>query len=535
MAEVTSEWRDIGKTPISKDAPAGESARYDEDYERLQAELQKLENLSGETVDWQNVVALSKKILQEKSKDLLVASYACRGLFERNGYQGLHDGLSCLNDMVSEFWPSLFPAKKRMRARINALTWLAETQGSAVAQRPADAGDSELVQACCERLEALEGLLEDRIEGEFPGLGDLRRALREQLERQAAEAPSPSPAEDKKSREAKPEAVVAAPPAVSDTIETPDDAKRALRNSASAIKRVLAFTRGQDPAHASTYRINRALLWAEIDTCPPATDGATRIPAPADQVQDRLTSLYDQGSWQQLVADVEDRIWEFPFWLDLHRMAHVAMTNMGEEYALARGAVDSEVITLLTRLPEVVDLQFADGTPFADDATRDWISKELLTAQEGAEQPAVPVVEQSEDIAALVEKVRDLRKKKKLNDAVLLLQREMSVAPHRRDRFVLQFELAKLCSETGHVKPALAHLESLDRQMSELTLESWEPELSAEILHAYWRALSEVQKSAPAGTGGDRIDEVYGRLCRLDTLAGLKLARKRGGKTNRTK
>jgi hypothetical protein len=59
--------------------------------------------------------------------------------------------------------------------------------------------------------------------------------------------------------------------------------------------------------------------------------------------------------------------------------------------------------------------------------------------------------------------------------------------------------------------------------------------LSAEVLHAYWIALSNAQKTAPAGTTGVRVDEVYGRLCRLDTVAGLKLARKRGGKTTRSK
>jgi type VI secretion system protein VasJ len=534
VAEVTSEWRDIGKTPISKKTPAGESARYDDDYELLQAELQKLESLSGESVDWKKVEVSSKKILEEKSKDLLVASYACRALFEQRGYQGLYDGLSCLKDIVAEFWPSLFPAKKRMRARINALTWLAETQGAAVAQRPADAGDGELVQACDERLEALEGLLEEKIEEGFPGLGDLRRPLREQLERQSAGAPSPAPVEEEKPARAEPVATVATT-AVIEELETPEDAKRALRNASSAIKKVLAFTRGQDPTNPSTYRINRALLWAEIDTSPPASDGVTRIPPPPDQIQERLMSLHDNGAWQQLVADVEDRIWEFPFWLDLHRMAHVALGNQGEEYSGAKGAVDSEVITLLTRLPEVVDLQFADGTPFADDASRDWISKELLTAQEGAEQPAAPAAEQPEDVAALAEQVRVLRKKKKIDEAVGLLEREMRVTPRLRDRFLIQFELAKLLSDTGHLKPALAHLESIDRQMSDFTLESWDPELSSEILHSYWRALSEAQKTAPQGTGSDRVDEVYGRLCRLDTVAGLKLARKKGGRTTRSK
>ena len=51
MSEEAIKWKEVGSDPVSAEAPSGESIRYDPEYEQLQAEMQKLENLSGESVD----------------------------------------------------------------------------------------------------------------------------------------------------------------------------------------------------------------------------------------------------------------------------------------------------------------------------------------------------------------------------------------------------------------------------------------------------------------------------------------------------
>ena len=66
----------LGKDPINEDQPTGSDVRYEPEFDELQAEIDKLSvpSASGE-LNWERVSDLSAKILSEKSKDLLVASY----------------------------------------------------------------------------------------------------------------------------------------------------------------------------------------------------------------------------------------------------------------------------------------------------------------------------------------------------------------------------------------------------------------------------------------------------------------------------
>ncbi|MDC4206323.1 MAG: type VI secretion system ImpA family N-terminal domain-containing protein [Candidatus Manganitrophus sp.] len=134
MSDEIAEWVGIGSTPIRSDAPSGDSAKYDPLFEKLQAEIGKLEALSGGPVQWKEVIGSGREILEKKSKDLLVASYVSVGLLEQRGYAGLLAGLSCMEGMVEAFWETLYPETKRMRARINALIWLSEKGGGGRAE-----------------------------------------------------------------------------------------------------------------------------------------------------------------------------------------------------------------------------------------------------------------------------------------------------------------------------------------------------------------------------------------------------------------
>jgi type VI secretion system protein VasJ len=148
MAEEMKSGRELGTQPIRADAPSGDSVRYDPDFERLQAEMLKLDSVSNEPVAWPETVRLAHGILQGKSKDLLVASYLCRGSFEQRGYPGLAAGLACVDGMIAERWDSLYPEATRLRARINAVAWLAEGVGGADPRRPPRGDVRDSLSAC---------------------------------------------------------------------------------------------------------------------------------------------------------------------------------------------------------------------------------------------------------------------------------------------------------------------------------------------------------------------------------------------------
>jgi len=512
-----AEWREIGTRPISAAAPAGVSARYDPDFESLAAQIRRLEGLAHEPVDWPQVVSLARGILEHKSKDVLVCSYAALGLLQQEGLSGLTKGLACMEAMVSGFWPDLFPELKRVKARTNALNWLALRAGTAIVQNGVKT-DGDISAACEAQIKSLAAVVQEKIPLDPPVWTDLLRPLQE-LAVQAQTAHQP---EQSSQRE------VAKPPAATPVPAQPataEDAARFVSATIRSLTRALAISRAADPSAPMPYLLTRALTWSEIDMLPPATENQTLISPPPAHVNNRCQDLAAESSWKELLDEAEDRFAEFPLWLDLQRMSDQALGGLGKKYAAARTAVRAEVTSLLTRLPELPGLQFSDGMSFADDSTQRWISAELLPARtDSVAAPSVTGAD-AEALAALRENSRRLLSEGKQADAIRLVQDAVKSASTERTRFLLQTALAMLCFEAGQLKPALACLEVLDEEIRKFSLEKWEPSLCVEVFRLYWEALNKLAQTSrqllPEVVR--QADAVYNRLCNLDVVAGLDL------------
>ena len=78
--------------PISDDAPGGQNAKYDADYEELKAEVQKLDSPRAEQVEWKRVRQISEDLLKNRSKDFVIACHYAYALYENQGFEGLSLG-----------------------------------------------------------------------------------------------------------------------------------------------------------------------------------------------------------------------------------------------------------------------------------------------------------------------------------------------------------------------------------------------------------------------------------------------------------
>jgi len=533
--EIT-EWQEIGARPIRPDAPSGDSARYDPDYERLQTEINKLEGFSAQSINWKEVVNLGKGIIGNKSKDLLVACYLCRGLFEDKGYTGLLSGLSCINGMVNTFWETLYPEAKRMRARINAVIWLSEKVGPVVSKKQPQGGERDIVNACAHEIEELEKFLYEKMGGESPGLRELRVPVKEHLE--ILNSSSITPASTAASTEVKivTEPVGGAQVMISE-IQSMDDVSRALQDAGEVLRRAASFAQSHDPTISWPYSISRQIIWLEMEAAPSHTDGETRIPSPPAHLPESYQTLIEQGAWKDLLTQVESQVQEYPFWLDLHRLSSMALSNLGTSYSKARGAVNSEIHTLLSRVPELMDLRFSDGVPFADDETRYWVETEVRSSKgnipsEGLGESVSGQERGEGSVIAVRDEAYKLLNDGQVKEAIGLLQQEISAATSHRIRFLIQLELARLCIKAGHIKAAISHLEALDRQIRRYSLEEWEPELSIEVLQTLWSSLNLLLKESDAASTDilPQVDSLYKRLCQLDILKAIDMTDKKKGR-----
>jgi type VI secretion system protein VasJ len=79
-------------------SPAGEDPGYDDDFQQMREEVNKL---SG--ADTELICRLAEKLLTTTAKDIRVATYYCWAKLHREGEQGLAEGLELLAGLLERF------------------------------------------------------------------------------------------------------------------------------------------------------------------------------------------------------------------------------------------------------------------------------------------------------------------------------------------------------------------------------------------------------------------------------------------------
>ncbi|MCC8971189.1 type VI secretion system ImpA family N-terminal domain-containing protein [Bradyrhizobium brasilense] len=171
-----------GAEPVPGPLPAGNNVRQAAIFKRLEAEVRRMDLDGPAAVDWSKVNTLSLNILSNRSKDILVASWATYGLFRVEGYEGLAVGLGILRGMVEAHWEGLFPPVTRRDARAAAIDWLLRLGPALATIEPTEADASGVIAAG----DALNGLARalggKLVNGQFT-LDVLFRALQSYYER----------------------------------------------------------------------------------------------------------------------------------------------------------------------------------------------------------------------------------------------------------------------------------------------------------------------------------------------------------------
>lgn len=514
-ASVNQPLAELGTAPISAEHPCGQAARYEPEFEQLEAELAKQESLTPSAVDWSKVAELSTTILQTKSKDLLVAAYLCRSLMETQRYAGLAAGLRVLRDLVQAHWDGLFPEAKRMRARATAMTWLAEKAGKQVRDTRPKPTEKEAVTEAAVLLKELDGLLVEKMGQDAPGLTDLSRPLKDH--QQAFEMPAT----------AKP-AVAAAPKPAAASAEIAEvlndsDAKKALRQMQELARKVTKYWLGKDIADARAYRLNRTAGWLTVESAPAQTDGQTQIPAPAPERIKQFETQRQAGQLEALLPELESTLSKAPYWLEGQKLAADALEALGERGAAARKAVLRELVHFTETVPGLLELKFVGGKPFADDATRDWIAEH---AAAGSAQPATGGRTKSETPPwdEAFNNARATATAGNLDGAVKQLTDGFNATASAHEQFMWRLALAQLLVQSGHANVAAPLLEALVARIEEFRLRDWEPELAVRVykllLSAYDKSTGKL-KSAPEAAA--RAAHAFSALSSLDPAIALNV------------
>lgn len=498
----------LGTSPIAGANPAGVSSRYEPDFEKMAAEIAKLESVEGRgSIKWDVVVECSIALLSGRTKDLLIASYMTLGLLQEDGYPGLAAGLTACKDILNTFWETLFPEKARLRARGQAIQWMADRVTPALRERSdASKSDKDALTAALASLTEIVSLTGQKFEEGGPALQELQSAVQDKLYSVPGDEPPPASesAPQEPSSSSPPEA--AAGPAQL-AIESVDSAREALAEMKDRRIKAATVLREANPADPLPYRLLRSALWEDLLEAPASKDGATEQVGGDAAFAVQMEEQLDQGEYASVISQCEAKLAADRLWLDTNFFLHRAMEGLGKPYAAARRAVAAEVVRIVRSCPALLEINFSDGTPMAGEPTRLWILHELsaLPAKAGGAAASLETAQAE---------ARKLVARKNFPEAAALLQKELRSAANRRDRFLGRLYLAKLCAEAGRRDLALPQLEGLDEEGRKFALEEWEPSLAAEIARELWRCHK-------ASATPEKAAEFYGRLCRLDLSAAL--------------
>lgn len=283
------------------------------------------------------------------------------------------------------------------------------------------------------------------------------------------------------------------------------------------------YLRLNDPFNPASYLMLRGFRWGELRVSTGAPDPKL-LAAPPTNVRTNLKGLLLDSRWADLLEACEGVMGtpQGRGWIDLQRYALTACDALGSDYFAVATAMRGALKSLLTDVPQLLDMTLMDDTPTANAETRAWLRSTLPADPEpsaggdaiaGSEDSAEPRGRDPFSLATA--EVRAGR----ADRAIALLMREASREKTSRGRFMMQAQLAKIMVDAGHENVAMPILEQLIADVETHKLEEWE---AGEVVAAPMALLYRVLEK----TDGDSStrQSLYLRICRLDPIQAISFA-----------
>lgn len=486
--------------PVSEASPTGEDPGYDDDFQRIREEVNKL---SG--IDTGLICTLAEKLLTTTAKDIRIATYYCWARLHQDGETGFAEGLELLAGLLQRYGTQLHP--QRERSRKTSLEWLA---GSRVL-------DSlslwpEVVRDYALRTAGALLLIHDSLESEpdtsRPELNALYSALESRLMKGGGvDAVVPQNASSQ-------------PRAQPSSYTTEQDAPVLSRITSgqdllAQARTLTGYLREQPDGWLAAHRLMKSLRHDTLSAIPaPDAEGKTRIEPPRADQRAMLKRLYLQQSWLEILEQADSTFSRGAnhLWLDLQWYIYQALTKSGQE--VLADIIAADLKGLLRRLTGLETLAFNDGTPFADEVTLNWINQSVLDDMTGWRDKPVSVSSTADnDILALEPEALEKADTDGL-DATLHWLQTRPGTDSTKDKWLLRLLMARVAEQKGRNELALHLLGELDGAAQSITLTQWTPALLFEVKSRRLRLLR--MKATRSETDKSRLQPEMDQL-----LAGL--------------
>ncbi|KVU06636.1 type VI secretion protein [Burkholderia ubonensis] len=495
--------------PLAGDAGVGRDPGYEDVFFELREETQKL---SG--IDDGLIVRACEQLFKETGKDLRLAGYYAFARLRQDGPSGFADGLELAAALVDRYGETVLPA--RAEARKGALEMLATTRMIELLESRGAFAPTDLERA----LAALDVLVART--GTWPDAARPNlQPLVSRFERNNEPARS---VEQDAAMPSSPSAATAASSTITSTRDLLDQART-----------MAVWLRDQENGYLPSVRLVRSIRWDTLHDVPPADAAShTRLVAPRGELRQQMKRLVLQKQWHELLERVEGAFMEGVnhLWFDLQYFQHVALDHVGAPYNTWRELLRADFALFLERLPGIERLAFNDGTPFADDATIEWIARHAVVRDLEAGESVAPLAVSAGnddgtagDWPEIEAQARELAAREGIEAAFGWLEALPGMKTDRH-RYLQRLVMARLADHASRPDTALALLAELDASSRSLPLMRWEPALVFEVKQQLVRALKAIsnRKDADKPALARRIGELQAELTVLDPARALTLS-----------
>ncbi|MDN4547925.1 type VI secretion system protein TssA [Pseudomonas sp. C32] len=507
--KLSAHYLALAKNPVSDQHFAGEDVRFSNEFEALECELAKASSMheTGQ-VDWLKVCENSEKLLRTQSKDLRVGVWLTWALYQRESFQGLSAGLGLLHYLCEHHWVDVLPEKSRTRSA--AISWLLPRLEQVLNENVAVKEQLPLFRRLVEHLEGLDAACTKHLGDDAPLLLPASRRLKTMVQRAADNSSEPGVMEVAVAQVKQAAAQLFMPGAI---IDNEKEAHKALRAQQENARPLCAWWLKQKATDLRALRLNRTMLWLPIDTVPERNAEQITVlrGLPADKLKE-YQERFGQAKYADLLVDLEASLAKAPFWFDGQRMAWECLQELNAEGAMRE--VEIHFALLIQRLPGIIELRFHDGAPFADPATRAWVSASVMPHLQRTQSPHKVIVNDTlPDWERALEEVMPILRKDGLKVAVQCFKQGLQTAHGGRARFFWQFAMARLCFMAKKYELAKTQLESLDQALQGSGLHAWEPALALDVLHLLHGCCELLPQNHAVR---ECKEEAHRRLCNLD-------------------
>ena len=482
----------------------GASINYEADFDACKTEIGKI---SG--VDFTLIETLCRKLLAEKSKDMRLLCFLSFVYLHDAKWEMFADIFEGFTKLAQQNYDAMFP--DRERAKQNAIKWMSEPRynEAAAAQKPAEADYGHITRLLAS-LTALKGILQEKSPEGSPFPSGLYATVQNW-----EKACKPKP---------KAEAGAGAGTTVGDPMDTPKQALGIVRKAAY-------FLIEKEPQKAMGFRLMRSIRWDIFEKAPPSENGKTQLaPPPADLVSS-LSAMIANKEFKPALdkAEVAFAAGANHLCLGLQRIAAVACQSLGEPYKPVEQAILFETGLFIKRIPDLLKLSFSDGSPFCDEATKEWIARQVLpnfsqdvaaVAKKDADTPGGDKVEKEKKEAA------SLTASGKMEAALDLLQNAIRNSSNERDNFRRSILVCTLLMSAKQPDIALSILESLTEKIQLYHLDKWDPDLAVEAWSIMVKVLkaARANKPAPQQTSmTDKQNSILSKISQIDPKKAFSL------------